>query len=320
MASQLRVGSSTVYLDVSEGILTLSDGTNTTTIDPSVGLTQEEITVERLNLPAATELTIASGAVAATQMHHTIDTQGDAASDDLDDITGGANVPILLVRPASGSRTVVLKHALGANKIACPLATDIALADATDWALLVHNGTQYTVLAGSFLSTSTGFAGLLAALVTSLESALAATTNGDGAAKVGIEDAAGTYAATTVEGALAALTPVTLTPAAEANNAIAVAVQGPAHVAQYLASVYSDAMVLQEATAYTLAETGAGAEVSTTAQAQLLFTTDATGAATVTCTDVSGVSTATLRVIVQPVGASAGPLGGGAAAVAITFA
>jgi hypothetical protein len=94
-----------------------------------------------------TELTIASGAVAATRSYHTIDTEADAGSDDLDDITGGADGELLLLRPASGARTVVLRHAIGANKIATLGGRNLSLTEATDWALLMSDGTQWSVVA-----------------------------------------------------------------------------------------------------------------------------------------------------------------------------
>ncbi len=101
---------------------------------------------------AATELTIATGAVTRTQASHTIDTEGDAAADDLDTIAGGAAEQMLLLRPVSGARTVVVKHAIGTNKVACPGGQDIPMADANDWLLLCHDGTQWTVIAASCLT------------------------------------------------------------------------------------------------------------------------------------------------------------------------
>lgn len=144
---------------------------------------------------AATELTIAAGIVAMTQSMHTVDTQADAASDDLDSITGGTQEQLLFLRPASASRTVVLKHAIGADLLACPGARDITLAEGTDWALLVYNGTQWIVLAFNTLANGGG----------GLGSALAATSNGLGASLISIEDALALISATTVEGALAEL-------------------------------------------------------------------------------------------------------------------
>ena len=59
------------------------------------------------------ELTIASGSVAATRTYHTIDTESDTASDDLDTITvaGVADDAILIITAANTARTVVVKHA-----------------------------------------------------------------------------------------------------------------------------------------------------------------------------------------------------------------
>lgn len=104
-----------------------------------------------LKMVAASELTIATGAVVRTQAVHTIDTEGDAATDDLDSITGGSAEQMLLLRAANAARTVVLKHAIGTDKIATPGGQDVSLTEDTDWALLCHNGTQWTVVAASCL-------------------------------------------------------------------------------------------------------------------------------------------------------------------------
>lgn len=141
---------------------------------------------------AATELTIATGAIAVTQGVHTVDTEADAASDALTDITGGTAEEVVLLRPANAARTVVITHAIGADKIACPGAQDISLAEATDWAMLAYDGTQWIVLAFSTLALGGG----------GLGAALASTANGKGASLVGIEDAAGLLAAGDVEAAL----------------------------------------------------------------------------------------------------------------------
>lgn len=100
----------------------------------------------------ATTLTIATGAIVVAQGSHKVDTEGAAASDDLDTITGGTAEEELFLRPANAARTVVIKHGIGADKIACPGAADISLAEATDWAALMYNGTQWVVLASSTLA------------------------------------------------------------------------------------------------------------------------------------------------------------------------
>lgn len=96
---------------------------------------------------------------------------------------------------------------------------------------------------------------------------------------------------------------VTLSAGAEAGNAIPVTVtlvnvDGTtiAKAARCIASVVGEAVG-----AYTLAETGDGAEVSITARPELVFTTSAAGVATITVTDVSTASTATVVLAVTVV-------------------
>lgn len=144
---------------------------------------------------AATELTIASGVVTATQGSHLIDTEGDAASDDLDQIDGLAAEELSLLRPANAARTVVLRDASvagGSANIYTPGQQSISLAEAADWALVASDGTRVVVLAFRTQALAGG----------GLGAALAGTSTGLGAALVGIEDAETLFAAATVEGAL----------------------------------------------------------------------------------------------------------------------
>jgi hypothetical protein len=97
-------------------------------------------------LEAAVELTIDTGAVTKTYSHHAIDTEGDAASDDLDTISGGAEGEVILIRPADGARTVVLKHNTG--NIWSINGGDITLDDADDYALLVYSGSKWCIIGG----------------------------------------------------------------------------------------------------------------------------------------------------------------------------
>ena len=62
---------------------------------------------------AASELTIASGTVTITQSLHRIDTEGDAAIDELDTISGSADGKLLAIRAEHADRTVVIKHNTG---------------------------------------------------------------------------------------------------------------------------------------------------------------------------------------------------------------
>ena len=123
------------------------------------------------------------------------------------------------------------------------------------------------------------------------------------------------------------LVTVTLTAAAEAGNAIEVTINlvnlaGEAvSRAQHLhCHLYDSAMLDALAAAYTMAETGAGAAVSTSAKPGLLIDTDANGDAKVTITDVSGSSTATLYLKVDPLPLTGTNKPGVPALIAITFA
>lgn len=97
-------------------------------------------------LETAVELTIDTGSVTKSYAHHAIDTEDDAASDDLDTINGGAEGEIILVRPASGDRTVTLKH--GTGNIWNPALEDIVLDDAGDYCFLIYDGSDWCAISG----------------------------------------------------------------------------------------------------------------------------------------------------------------------------
>lgn len=98
-------------------------------------------------IPTQTELTIATGVITPTNMHHSVDTESDAASDDLDTITAPTSFPIfnmLIIRPADDARSVVVKHNTG--NIILSGGADITLDDITDHILLFYDGTQWVNL------------------------------------------------------------------------------------------------------------------------------------------------------------------------------
>lgn len=134
---------------------------------------------EALKFDDATELTIDTGEVTVTQSNHTIDTEADASSDNLDTISGSVANTLYLIKPASAARTVVIRHAQ--DNIYCPHGKNISLAEATDWALLVSDGTDLTVLAASTLaqdgSDAGAMIGLLASLTTTDKSSVVAAIN-----------------------------------------------------------------------------------------------------------------------------------------------
>ena len=92
-------------------------------------------------MKSSTELTISSGAVTVTQMFHTIDTEGGAATDDLDTINGGTTINMIVIRAEDDARTVVVKHNTG--NIWLQGKADINLDDLEDGLLLVYDGTKW---------------------------------------------------------------------------------------------------------------------------------------------------------------------------------
>lgn len=81
-----------------------------------------------------TELTIASGAITATHSYHTVDTESNASTDDLDTINGGATGQMLLITAQASSRTIVAKDGTGNLN----LNGDFSLDHNTDTLLLMY--------------------------------------------------------------------------------------------------------------------------------------------------------------------------------------
>lgn len=98
-----------------------------------------------LNLSTSLELGISGGVVTATRSHHTIDTQDDDATDDLDTINGDTAGDILVIYPANSARTVVVKDGTG-NLF---LAGDFTMDNAEDAMVLFSDGTNWRELSRS---------------------------------------------------------------------------------------------------------------------------------------------------------------------------
>jgi hypothetical protein len=114
----------------------------------------------------------------------------------------------------------------------------------------------------------------------------------------------------------------TLSAGAESANAIPVTVQlkdltgtNVARTQRCIAEVIDANGLTGVVGSWRCAETGAGAEVSTTAKPTLIFDTDANGAAVVTVTDVSGSYVGSVYLLVTPVNKTGTP-----SLVTLTFA
>lgn len=93
--------------------------------------------VGSFSVGAPTELTIATGVITATKSYHKVDTEADAASDDLDTISGGSDGNTLILRAENTARTVVVKD--GTGNIQC--AGDCSLDNTQDTITLIFDGT-----------------------------------------------------------------------------------------------------------------------------------------------------------------------------------
>lgn len=71
-----------------------------------------------LNLGGDSSLIIASGVITVTQSYHQVDTQSEASTDDLDNINGGSEGSILVLRSLTGARDIVLRDAVGNIRLA----------------------------------------------------------------------------------------------------------------------------------------------------------------------------------------------------------
>lgn len=132
-----------------DNALLRADGTGGTTVQASGVVVDDSdnvsgvtnLALDSIQFSAATELTIATGAVTITQSVHTIDTEADAASDDLDTISGGATGDVIYLRAANDARTVVLKN--GTGNILTYSSSDITLDEDHKVVMLIYNGTNW---------------------------------------------------------------------------------------------------------------------------------------------------------------------------------
>lgn len=95
-----------------------------------------------------------------------VDTESSAATDDLDSATTGAEGKILIVVPAHTDRTVVVKHAIGADLFDLQNGIDFAMVTTEHTMVFRHDGTQWIEISRSPMSVSD----LIPASVTDFES------------------------------------------------------------------------------------------------------------------------------------------------------
>jgi len=113
--------------------------------DGSIDINGNLVCNNKLNLDGQTELTISGGAITITSSFHTVDTESNDATDDLDTINGGAEGDILILRSANNARDVTVKDATGNLK----LAGDFTLGEIADTIMLLYSGSNWLELSRS---------------------------------------------------------------------------------------------------------------------------------------------------------------------------
>ena len=120
----------------SDGVLRTGDGLSYTDGGDFVTLD-----VTMLKDASATELTISSGSITRTGSAHTVDTESDAASDDLTTIAGGTDGDYITIWAADDGRTVVVKN--GSDNILTADGADFSI-DTDDKAMtLRYDGSNW---------------------------------------------------------------------------------------------------------------------------------------------------------------------------------
>jgi len=128
----------------SDGLYIMDDAEVETNISQGSTLDITSLQTDQLILDDGSELTIATGAITVTTARHTIDTESDAASDDLDTISGMAAGEFAILSANNTARDVVFKD--GVDNIICATGSDITLDETYKLVLAISlDGTNVTV-------------------------------------------------------------------------------------------------------------------------------------------------------------------------------
>jgi len=150
-----------IFVDTTAGTIYFATGTTSSADWDPMPLNLSDLTIDTdlalgglykikkalgMDFQSSAELTIATGAVTQTQSYHTVDTEADSASDDLDTITIATDMSVLLLTLENAARIVTLKH--GTGNLNLPDDADIVMAENTVYFLL-YNGTAWNLVGSS---------------------------------------------------------------------------------------------------------------------------------------------------------------------------
>lgn len=149
-ATNLNTASKVVARDASgnfaAGTITASlTGNVTGNVGATTVTASGTVTAARYATTAGATLTIAAGVVTVTNGIHAVETEGAAATDDLDTVNGGVAGMILILRAVSSVRDVVLKDGTGNLR----LAGDFTLTSTDDRIILISDGVNWAELSRS---------------------------------------------------------------------------------------------------------------------------------------------------------------------------
>jgi len=99
----------------------------------------------KVNLGPAAPLGIVGGSVTITGSFHQVDTEALSGTDNLDNILGGAEGDLLILRATDDGRTVVVRD----NQGNCRLGSNCSLNHSSDSLTLLFNGSVWIELARS---------------------------------------------------------------------------------------------------------------------------------------------------------------------------
>lgn len=98
----------------------------------------------RLKVGNGGELTVATGEITLTSSRHSVDTESDAASDDLDTISNGSTDQVIFLYAENASRIVTLKN--GTGNIVTNNGEDIPIHNLNTPVVLQYDGTNWKVI------------------------------------------------------------------------------------------------------------------------------------------------------------------------------
>ena len=150
-SGNLKLSTGGASLGTSSGALSvISADSEAVHIDASqnvgIGISDPAANLEvggTFSLDAPTELTVASGVVTATKSYHTVDTESNDPTDDLDTINGGVAGMLLHLRSAASSRDVTVKDATGNIQ----MSGDRVLNDLDSGLTLIFDGSNWREVA-----------------------------------------------------------------------------------------------------------------------------------------------------------------------------